>query len=63
MLTCRCTGVIRNKRNKIEFYLFVNKAGMEFELYPAEVKHSIKIGEMNVVNMKLTKTGRLQITD
>lgn len=63
MVTCRCTGVIRNKRNKIEFYLFINQAGTEFELYPAEVKHGMKTGDMKILNMKLTRNGRLQITD
>lgn len=59
MLEVRCTGKKRDKNNNIIAYRLVDRTGAVKILKPCEVKQYIKQGKIRVVNLTLTKDGRL----
>lgn len=59
MKLVKCTEINRDNKGVIKGYILVDKDGNKYYLYKDDLKHHIKEGNLKVVNLTLTKGGRL----
>lgn len=59
MLIVKCSGKIRDLKNRIQTYLITDLNGKTVEISPVELKKAIINKKITVVNLKLTSDGRL----
>lgn len=58
-ITCKQLGKYKDKSGKIIGYRLVDQAGAQTQMKSEELKARVKAGNLNVVNLTLTKDGRL----